>query len=417
MPSVPDLISALVGRFDADVFDARRRETRVRLAVRGVGASDVAIRAGTAAVVSVEGRPDAVISADAKTWAIVAEDLRSGMAAYQAGRMSMRGNLHVGVGFLAATSEDTAPGRLRFRTISTPRARLSIMDAGTGPPILAMHGLGGTKGSFLPTVAALADRDRFRVIAVDLPGFGDSDKPLGAAYDAHYFAQVAVDLLDALGLERAHLIGNSLGGRVALEIALRHPDRVGRLALLAPSLAWRRPRPGLSLVRLTRPELGLVQLAPRRAVRAVVHRLIPGADEGWTAVGVDEFLRVYLTPSGRAAFYAAARQIYIDKPHGEEGFWTRLPALETDALFVWGRRDRLVPIAFARHIADALPRARHLELDCGHVPQVESPKQTHAAIDAFLAGRRTVRRRPTFAQRDDSRRDARRVPRASVIRA
>src|SRR5208282_3547049 len=99
---------------------------------------------------------------------------------------------------------------------------------------LALHGLGGTKGSFLPTVAALAPR--FRVIALDLPGFGDSDKPIGAAYDARFFADAVIDLLDALTLERAHLIGNSLGGRVALEVALRYPSRVGRVALLAPSL-------------------------------------------------------------------------------------------------------------------------------------------------------------------------------------
>ena len=62
----------------------------------------------------------------------------------------------------------------------------------------------------------------------------------------------------------------------------------------------------------------------------------------------------------------------------------RLRTLQPDALFVWGCRDRLVPIAFARHVADALPRARHRELDCGHVPQVERPKQTHAALAAFL---------------------------------
>ena len=195
-----------------------------------------------------------------------------------------------------------------------------------------------------------------------------------------------IDLLDARELERADLIGNSLGGRVALEVALLDPERVGRLVLLAPSLAWRRSRRWAPALRLVRPELGLVQLAPRVAVRAVVHRLIPGADEGWTAAGVDEFLRAYLTPAGRAAFYAAARQIYLEAPQGKDGFWPRLRELQPDALFIWGRRDTLVPIAFARHVAEALPEARHVELDCGHVPQMERPRQTHEAVAAFLAG-------------------------------
>jgi pimeloyl-ACP methyl ester carboxylesterase len=300
----------------------------------------------------------------------------------------VRHNLHVGVGFLAATSGATEPGRLRFRTVATAGPRLSIMEAGTGPPVVALHGLGGTKGSFLPTVAALSSG--FRVIAVDLPGFGDSEKPIGAPYDARYFARVVVDLLDALALERVHLIGNSLGGRIALEIGLRDPARLARLALLAPSLAWRRDRPWAPLLRLTRPELGLVQLAPRTLVDAIVRRVIPGADDGWAAAGVDEFLRAYLTPAGRAAFYAAARQIYLEEPHGEDGFWPRLRTLQPEALFVWGRRDKLVPIAFARHVTEAVPHARHLELDCGHVPQVERPKQTHAALAAFLSEERSV---------------------------
>ena len=382
MPAPPRCISTLVDRFEEDVFDPQRR-TRVRLAVGDKEVWDVVLADGAAAIAPAGARPDAVLTADGQTWEKIAGDVRAGMAAYQSGRLSVRRNLHVGVGFLAATSGATFPGRLRFRTIATRGSRLSIMEAGTGPPALAVHGLGGTKGSFLPTVAALASR--FRIIAVDLPGFGDSDKPIGAPYDARFFADAVVDLLDALALERAHLIGNSLGGRVALEVGLRYPSRVGRLALLAPSLAWQRERPWLGLLRLTRPELGLVQVTPRWLVEAIVHRLIPGADEGWTAAGVDEFLRAYLTPAGRAAFYAAARHIYLEEPHGEGGFWTRLSALQADALFVWGRHDRVVPIAFARHVEAALPRARHLELDCGHVPQVELPRQTHTALAAFLS--------------------------------
>jgi pimeloyl-ACP methyl ester carboxylesterase len=384
MSAAPSSIRTLVDRYDPSVFDAAGRRIRIRLAIPDDDAWDVLIADGTASIAPRGARPEALLSADAATWRRMAAAAGGRLEDYRAGSLSVRRNLHVGVGFLAATSGASGPGRLRFRTVKTARMRLSIMEAGTGSPIVALHGLGGTKGSFLPTIAALAGR--FRVIALDMPGFGDSDKPIGAAYDAGFFADACLDLLDALELERAHLIGNSLGGRVALETTMRRPDRVARLALLAPALAWRRERPWLPLLRLTRPELGLVQLAPRRLVEALVHRLIPGADEGWTAAGVDEFLRAYLTPAGRAAFYAAARQIYLDEPHGEEGFWPRLRTVSADALFVWGIHDRLVPVAFARHVAEALPRARHLELDCGHVPQVELPAQTHAAIGAFFAG-------------------------------
>jgi len=373
----------LVGRYDHAVFEPQGGGARVRLVVAGSEPLDVLLERGAARLARADGAADATITADSQTWSAIADELGAGMRAFRSGRLAVRRNLHVGVGFLAATSGGSGPGRLRFRTVLTRHARLSTLEAGIGPPVLAIHGLGATKGSFLFTAAALADR--FRVIATDLPGFGDSDKPIGAAYDAPFFANAMIDLLDALELDRADLIGNSLGGRVALEVALRAPERVGRVALLAPSLAWRRSRRWAPALRLVRPELGLVQLAPRAVVQAIVHRVIPGANEGWTAAGVDEFLRSYVTPAGRAAFYAAARQIYLEAPDGKDGFWTRLRGLQPEALFVWGRRDTLVPIGFARHVAEALPQARQLELDCGHVPQMERPRQTHEALAAFLS--------------------------------
>ena len=271
--SPPRALQTLADRYDRTAFEPLGGRARVRLAVVGGDAWDAVLEGGMARLSPAEGDADATLTADPEAWTAIADDVRGGMSAYYSGRLMVRRNLHLGVGLLAATSGLREPGRLRFRTVATRRARLSALEAGSGPPIVALHGLGGTKGSFLPTVAALAGR--FRVIAVDLPGFGDSDKPVGAAYDARFFARAVIDLLDALELERVHLIGNSLGGRVALEVGLRHRDRVDRLALLAPSLAWRRDRPWAPLLRLVRPELGLFQLAPRPVVEAIVRRLIP----------------------------------------------------------------------------------------------------------------------------------------------
>lgn len=387
MSDTPAWLRTLISRYDAGVFQEPGRTLRVGLTVPDRHTWEVVLTGASATVAPPSGRPDATIVAPESTWRRIAGEPDAALAAYLTGGLSVRRNLHVGVGFLAATSGASRTRRMRFRRVRTRSANLSVVEAGEGPPVLAVHGLGATKGSFLPTVATLSNR--FRAIAFDLPGFGDSDKPIGAAYDPRFFASACVDLLDALELDRVHVIGNSLGGRVALELALRRPDRVERLALLACSLAWRRARPWAPLVRLTRPELGLVQLAPRAVIDGMVRRLIPGANDGWAAAGVDEFLRAYLTASGRAAFYAAARHIYLDEPHGQDGFWPRLSTLEPHALFIWGTRDRLVPIGFKRHVADTLPGARHLELDCGHVPQIERPGQTHQAIAAFfLAGAR-----------------------------
>jgi pimeloyl-ACP methyl ester carboxylesterase len=246
-----------------------------------------------------------------------------------------------------------------------------------------LHGLGGTKASFLPSIAALAPS--LRTVAVDMLGFGDSAKPLGASYGPQFQARGVEQLLDALELEQAHLVGHSMGGRVALELGFEYPDRVGRLVLMTPAMAWLRERRWAPYLRWIRPELGLMQLAPRAAVEPFMRRLIPGADTSWGQSAIDEFVRMYTSARGRAAFYAAARHIYLDEPHGDDGFWSRLRTLSPDSLFIWGRQDRLVPTAFVKHVERTLPRAEHVELDCGHLPQIERPRETHAAIRRFLA--------------------------------
>ena len=118
-----------------------------------------------------------------------------------------------------------------------------------------------------------------------------------------------------------------MGGRVALELGLDHADRVGRLALLAPSLPWLKARPWAPYLRLVPTQLGVLQPAPRAIVERIVKQFVPGSNTGWTAAGIDEFMRSYLTRSGRAAFYAAARNIYLEEPRGPDGLWTRLREL------------------------------------------------------------------------------------------
>jgi len=218
---------------------------------------------------------------------------------------------------------------------------------------------------------------------VDLPGFGDSDKPLFGGYDPPFFARAIVALRDGPGLDFAHVVGNSMGGRVALELGLRHHRRVRRLVLLAPSMSWLKSRPWAPYLRWVPTQLGVFQPAPRLLIEMIVKQVVPDSNQEWTEAGVDEFLRSYLIALGRAAFYAAARNIYLEEPRGPDGLWTRLGQLEPDALFVWAQgQPRADCLRAAR--ARAAPGADHLELDGGHVPQLERPRQTHEAMAELL---------------------------------
>jgi len=168
------------------------------------------------------------------------------------------------------------------------------------------------------------------------------------------------------------------------------PDRVRSVSLLCPAVAFIKRRGFVPFVRALRPELGILpHRLPHRLVVRSIRSMFSQPDRlptTWYEAGADEFIRVFRTPRGRAALYASMRNIYLDEPAGDGGFWVRLERLERPSMFIWGDRDRLVPAAFDRHVRRVLPdAASHVMHDCGHVPQFEHPDETNALIRSFLA--------------------------------
>src|SRR3954451_6275073 len=331
--------------------------------------------------------PDVVIGIDAETWCDLRDGELSGVEAFSRRRLYARGDLDLAVGFEGLFRLPSGrPPLLRIHHVPVGKLKISTLTMGEGPDMLLLHGLGATKSSFFDTAAALSRR--YTVHAIDLPGFGGSSKPSTAPYGAPYAAKAVIGTMDALGIERAHLVGNSMGGRVAIEVGLQHPDRVRGLALLCPAVAFVR-RGYHPIVRLARPEFGLL---PHRFGRATVAKQFwsmfhdpDSVDPAVADVAVDEFQRIYSSAGARFAFLCSARNIYLDKPYGKDGFYPRLSELAPPALFVWGSHDPLIPPAFKRHVAEWLPSAEQIVLEgCGHVPQVERPEQTNGLLRRFL---------------------------------
>ncbi|HMJ34024.1 MAG TPA: alpha/beta fold hydrolase [Baekduia sp.] len=332
----------------------------------------------------ISGRPaDVVIGTDAETWLRLRAGELSGLEAFRARTLYVRGELDNAVRFEGLFRlPDGRDPLMRVHDVeipSPPARRVSVLTTGAGPDVLLVHGLGAAKSSFFDCAAYLADSG-YRVHALDLPGFGGSSKPARAPYSATWFADTVLGVMDALEIPSAHLAGNSMGGRVVLELGLRAPERVRSIVALCPAVAFVK-RDFHPLVRLLRPEFGLL---PHKLRRGTVERRLwsmfcdPDAlDPSVADVVVDEFQRIYGSAGGRVAFYASARNIYLDRPFGHGGFYPRLAELEPPTLFVWGSHDPLIPPGFRRHVGAALPGAEQIVLQgCGHVPQVERAEQT-----------------------------------------
>jgi pimeloyl-ACP methyl ester carboxylesterase len=385
--------AGVLDRVKADVVLDGKTGDACTLRIRN---GQVDVRAG------VEGRPTTVITSDAATLYEVADGTRSGVEAFLDGRLVVQGNLALALE-LDGLLDHPAPGHRgpagsdgradRFTRAGNTRAggvRTFHLEAGPADasPIVCLHGLGATNASLLPIFWDLAADHR--VLAPDLPGHGASGAPR-ARYDAAFFARWLDEWMGQMGIDSAVVLGNSLGGRIALEVALRHPDRVRSLLLLAPALTFRRIRQFVPMVRLMRPELAALPLPMSQAAAVAGIRMLFAQPErlspSWYRSAAGEFVRLYHKRAHRVAFYSALRQLYLDDAFGRSGFWTRLPQMATPALFIWGARDRLVPAGFARHVTDAVPRSVSVTFeDCGHVPQFEMPERTSQTIRSFLAG-------------------------------
>src|SRR5215216_1314353 len=168
--------------------------------------------------------PDVVIGTDAETWLQLREGELSGVEAFSQRRLYARGDLDLAVGFEGLFRLPSGrPPLLRIHHVPVGKLRISTLTMGEGPDMLLLHGLGSSKASFFDTAAALSKR--YRVHAIDLPGFGGSSKPTLAPYGAPFAAKAVIGTMDALEIDKAHLVGNSMGGRVAIEVGLERPDR------------------------------------------------------------------------------------------------------------------------------------------------------------------------------------------------
>jgi pimeloyl-ACP methyl ester carboxylesterase len=272
------------------------------------------------------------------------------------------------------------------REIEVEGVPTRCLTAGEGGPLVLLHGVGDNALDWRWVMPTLA-RDH-RVYAPDLPGSGVSAEPAADRYSPAFFEQFVGAFLDALGAERAAVVGNSAGGLAGLRFALSKPERVTALGLVAGAGLGRKVSPALRSLSL--PGYGRLAVAwgkrrPGAAQRALARAALIFSRPWRTPRGwLKEQYRLARLPGFLEAQLATLRS-QVGLRGQREVLLDRLPDLEPPTLVVWGGRDRVLPPSQA-HEAIARLRNGSLELvpDCGHLPQVEHPERFASTLARFL---------------------------------
>jgi pimeloyl-ACP methyl ester carboxylesterase len=279
---------------------------------------------------------------------------------------------------------------LRDVEIASRRVRYVDLGEGDGPPFLLVHGLSGNWQNWLENIPRLAAERR--VVALDLPGFGQSDDPAERITMPRY-GRAVNELAETLDLGEVVLVGNSMGGFVAAETAIQFPARVERLVLVSaagitssdlrrePVMVWGRAAMMAGARGAAEKRMAIVRPRIRHAVYSAImrHPSLIAAETLWEMS----------EGAGRSAFAPALEAIL------DYDFRDRLPEISAPTLIVWGENDMLIPVGDAEEYERLIPSARRLVLrDTGHVSMIERPPTFNEALIEFA-------REPRGQQTDD----------------
>lgn len=274
----------------------------------------------------------------------------------------------------------------RIRDVTARGIRTRVLEAGSdrAPALVLVHGLFASHRSFEDAIEDLGER--FHVIAPDLPGFGESEKPSPAryAYGVETHAESIADLIAAFGVGRASVLGHAMGGAIALTLAAEHPELVQRL-VLEDALAYPHPQPFKLRLPLVPVIGGIVfkQLYGRALFGAMMRDLYyrPGFEP--PPERVDWHYDAFNSPSARESAHAVMRALLDTRP-----VVARLSRIAAPTLVLWGRDDRLLPVASAHRLVREIPGAKLEIMDAGHTPHEELPRELVALVSEFLEGKR-----------------------------
>lgn len=267
----------------------------------------------------------------------------------------------------ACAFSQSQPTLLPEKVAAVLGQNIHYYEAGQGSAVILLHGLGAVKEVWMPSLGALSAK--YHVYALDQIGFGRSDKPL-LDYRIATFADFLFGFMQSQHLSKATLVGNSLGGWIALDFAAQHAEMVDKLVLVDAA--------GIPFQRQPTPvNLNPASLAgTRRVLESIFYDKKLVTDDFVQSVFVDHMRNNDAYTVQRTVEGFSAENQFED---------ARLASIHAPALLVWGREDELLPLAYGEKLRDGIPGAKMVVFEqCGHVPEIEKPREFNQALLDFL---------------------------------
>ena len=249
--------------------------------------------------------------------------------------------------------------------------RIRYLDSDTpGHPVILLHGLGGYADKWIPAISGLSPG--YRAIAPDVIGYGQSDKPL-TDYTPEYFVTFLKNFIEALHLDRPHIVGASLSGQVAAQFAASYPHMISRLVLMSPAGIMKNSTPALDAY-IT------AALYPRFDSVSHALQLMEGSDRRASPTLVESFIANMRRPNAKMVFMSS---LLCFKNYDD--ITTILYRISCPTLLLWGYDDPIIPISYAAQFAAAIPNCTFTGIErCGHTPYVQYPDLVAKIVTSFL---------------------------------
>ncbi|HMK33083.1 MAG TPA: alpha/beta hydrolase [Nitrosopumilaceae archaeon] len=245
-----------------------------------------------------------------------------------------------------------------------------LEEGGSNGNIVLIHGLGGFAERWSAVIPLLSKK--YHVIALDLPGYGYSDKP-SIDYTPEFFSKFIFDFLDTMGIKKTHMIGTSLGGQIVAECATTQNKMIEKIVLVCPAGIMKTSTPTLDAY-------SMAALYPTPDTVKTAYEMMTGSSKKVSDDAIESFIKRMTQPNAKMAFMSTILALKNAPPITE-----RLANIISPTLLIWGKLDTMIPVKYANDFASSIKNCR-LEImeNCGHTPHIEEPAKFSQSVLNFL---------------------------------